>query len=292
MRSMTGYGKAAVTRCGRELTVELKSVNHRFLDISTKIPRMFIAYEDVIRNALASGISRGHVDVYLNYSVTDGNDKKVSADVALARSYAQAAETLARALPQVENDFRISALMRIPDVIVTEQNEESEETLRAMLNEGVKEAVKNLNAMRENEGARLKTDILNRINAIETLLSDVAEYAPKVAEDYRAKLMQRVGEALNGVDIDEARLAAEVCFFTDKSSIDEEITRLHCHIANAREILSSAEPTGRKLDFLVQEFNRETNTICSKSGDVKLTDTALALKNEIEKVREQVQNIE
>ncbi len=292
MKSMTGYGKTTVTRGNAELTIELKSVNHRFLDISTKIPRMFIAYEDVVRRVLGEGLSRGHVDVFLNYKPDDNSAKVVTVDSGLAASYVKAANALAEEFPHLHNDFTLNALMRTPDVLNVEQGEEDEAVLREMLEEALRGAVAKLNEMREIEGNKLRSDLLAKIANIETLLARVKEYAPKVAEQYRNKLSDRITEALGAVQLDESKLANEVCFFVDKSCIDEEITRLTSHIAHAREILATEVPVGRKLDFLVQEFNRETNTICSKSNFLELTNVALEMKNEIEKLREQVQNLE
>ena len=291
MNSMTGYGKAVVAKQGRELCVELKSVNHRFLDISTKIPRMFISCEDIIRNGLSEGLSRGHVDVYLNYTVTEDVAKTIDVDYALAEGYINAASNLKERFG-LNDDFTLTSLMRTPDVLQVRREEESEEILREMLGEGIAKAVEALNAMRRSEGGKLCRDISSRIDTIEQLLGRIREFAPKVVTDYRNKLQQRIQEVLEGVEVDQAKLLNEVAFFTDKSNIDEEITRLDSHIAHARQLLSDEHPTGRKLDFLIQEFNREANTICSKSNNAQLTDIALALKNEIEKVREQVQNLE
>ena len=292
MKSMTGYGKATVNRDNRELTIELKSVNHRFLDISTKIPRAFIAHEDVIRNGLSKGLSRGHIDVFLNYTLVGDTDKTVQVDIALAKGYVESAKQLKEAFPDLHLDFNVNALMRSNEVLTLKQTEEDGEVLREMVAEAVDKAVENLNVMREIEGNALRVDLLGKIDKVETLLSQVKQYAPCVSEQYREKLRLRVTEALSGVDIDENKLANEVCFFADKSCIDEEITRLGSHIQRAREILAGEQPVGRKLDFLVQEFNRETNTICSKSSFLELTNVALEMKNEIEKIREQVQNLE
>ena len=292
MKSMTGYGKGTVTRENRELTIELKTVNHRFLDISTKIPRAFIACEDVIRNGIAKGLSRGHVDVFLNYALTGESDKRVTVDVALARSYVEAAHLLSVTFPELHHDFNINALMHANEVVSLEQQQENADVLREMVAEAVELAVKDLNAMRETEGEALRKDLLGKIERMEQLLCQVKSYAPLVAEQYRDKLRARLAEALQDVQLDESKLANEVCFFADKSCIDEEITRLETHIAHSRAILSSGEPVGRRLDFLVQEFNRETNTICSKSSCLELTNVALEMKNEIEKIREQVQNLE
>ncbi|MCM1195105.1 MAG: YicC family protein [Corallococcus sp.] len=292
MKSMTGYGKAVVVRDDRELTVELKSVNHRFLDVSTKIPRMFIAYEDVIRSGLSKGLSRGHVDVFINYNRLGDGGKTVSVDLSLATGYVDAAKQLAETFPELAKDFNINALMRSNEVLTLTQADEDESVLREMLVEAVDCAVAELNAMRKKEGDALQVDLLKKIDNVEGLLRQVKLYAPKVAEQYREKLTARVREALDGAVLDENKLVNEVCFFTDKSCIDEEITRLSSHIDRARELLSLSEPVGRKLDFLVQEFNRETNTICSKSSFLELTNVALEMKNEIEKIREQIQNIE
>ena len=216
----------------------------------------------------------------------------VTVDSGLAASYVKAANALAEEFPHLHNDFTLNALMRIPDVLNVEQGEEDEAVLREMLEEALRGAVAKLNEMREIEGNKLRSDLLAKIANIETLLARVKEYAPKVAEQYRNKLSDRITEALGAVQLDESKLANEVCFFVDKSCIDEEITRLTSHIAHAREILATEAPVGRKLDFLVQEFNRETNTICSKSNFLELTNVALEMKNEIEKLREQVQNLE
>ena len=292
MKSMTGYGKATVTRGNRELTIELKSVNHRFLDISTKIPRMFIAHEDIIRKVLGEKLSRGHVDVFLNYKPDENSGKAVVVDEGLANSYVQCAKQLSERFLELKNDFTLNALMRMNDVLSVQQTDDDETILREMLAEAVEQAADKLNEMREAEGNKLCIDLLGKIDNIELLLGKVKEYAPKVAEDYREKLKLRIATALAQVEMDEAKLANEVCFFVDKSCIDEEITRLTSHIAHAREILAEKQPVGRKLDFLVQEFNRETNTICSKSSYLELTNVALEMKNEIEKLREQVQNME
>ena len=292
MKSMTGYGKATVARDNRELTIELKSVNHRFLDVSTKIPRAFIEYEDVIRSGLAKGLSRGHVDVFLNYTLVGDTDKTVTVDLSLAKGYVESAKALQAAFPELHFDYNVNALMRSNEVLTLRQTEEDGNVIREMLTEAVAKAVEALNAMREVEGNALRRDVFGKIDRLEKLLTQVKEYAPMVAEQYREKLRARVAEALGSVELDESKLVNEVCFFVDKSCIDEEITRLTSHIARAREILSTDEPVGRKLDFLVQEFNRETNTICSKSSYLDLTNVALEMKNEIEKIREQIQNLE
>lgn len=292
MKSMTGYGKAVVLEEGRELSVELKSVNHRFLDISTKMPRAFLAYEDLVRSVISGKISRGHVDVVVNYRLTGNSDNVAAIDFGLAKSYVDASVKLREEFPELRDDFTLYSLMRCPDVVKLEQVKEDEAITRDLLGKALAQAVDNLNVMRENEGNKLRDDLLTKIAVVETLLEKVREKAPTVVDSYREKLRKRIEAALDNIAVDEAKLANEVCFFADKTCIDEEITRLTSHIGHAREILSSVEPIGRKMDFLVQEFNRETNTICSKSNCVDLTNIALEMKNEIEKMREQVQNLE
>ncbi|MBQ2804681.1 MAG: YicC family protein [Clostridia bacterium] len=292
MKSMTGYGKATVVCGNRELTVELKSVNHRFLDITTKIPRSFIAYEDAIRSGLSRGLSRGHVDVFVNYKLTEQSDKVVSVDLALAEGYYQASQQLKQAFPSLKDDFTLGSLMRSGEVISLVQQEDDEKVIRQMVVEAVDKAVLELNKMREVEGNKLRADILQKLDFFEQLLGKVQEYAPNVVVQYTEKLRQRMADLLKEVAIDEAKLSNEICFYADKSCIDEEITRLKTHITHAREILATEQSVGRKLDFLIQEFNRETNTICSKSGIVELTNVALKMKNEIDKIREQIQNLE
>lgn len=292
MKSMTGYGKGVSLRDNRELVVELKSVNHRFLDISTKMSRMFLFAEDIVRNMISQQVTRGHIDVYVNYRLLGTTDKVVTADLALAKGYVEAASKLSNEFPQLHDDFALTALMRCGDVLSVEQAVEDESVLRGMMQEALTQALGQLNVMREEEGSKLREDLLKKLDVMQQLLLKIKEFAPVVVENYREKLRQRVESALQGVEIDEAKLANEVCFFADKCCIDEETTRLAIHILHAKEILSTEQPVGKKLDFLVQEFNREVNTICSKSNSTDLTNIALDMKNEVEKMREQVQNLE
>lgn len=291
MKSMTGYGKGVSCNEEMQLTVELKSVNHRFLDINTKIPRAFIAHEDVIRTVLSENLSRGHVDVFINVEQLSQRPRKVTADMGLAMGYVQVAQQLSEETG-LKNDFQVNSLMKSPDVISVEQVEQDDDAIRQLLQQALTQAVEKLNQMRKVEGEKLIADLKGKINKVEDLLNQLQAYAPEVVSQYRQKLYQRMQDALQGVEVDQAKLLNEVAFFTDKSNVDEEITRLHCHIDNARQILALTQPIGRKLDFLVQEFNREANTICSKSNNVALTNLALEIKNEIEKIREQVQNLE
>lgn len=289
MLSMTGYGKAEYNENGISLTVELKTVNNRNFDFNAKTPRLFLAFEDKIRKTVASFVSRGRVDMFINFS--DSREKPVKLDLNLekAKEYYKISQTISNELG-LENDVNVSMLMRLPDV-VTDNSVASGDEFEEIILSTVTSACQNLNAMRRIEGEKLVADMLSRMETISTLKEEIAKRAPMVAEEHKEKLEARIKEALNDVKYDETRLLNEVAFFTDKANIDEELTRLSSHVAQFCEIVKTSS-AGKKLDFLMQEFNRETNTICSKSNDIAVTKNALLLKNEIEKVREQVQNLE
>lgn len=289
MLSMTGYGKAEYGKDGITLSVEMKSVNNRVFDFNLKAPRAFLSLEDLVRKTVSSYISRGRIDVFINFSDTREKENALSVDENRALAYFKAAEKIADKTG-LDNDCSVSFLMKCPDVIV-EENEFDAEEIREILLKTVTQAAEGFNAMRKTEGAKLCADMLERMDTIKGLVAKIRERAPLVAEEYKIKLKERVEEALKDVKYDEARLLNEVAFFTDKVNIDEELTRLDSHVSQFCEIIKTAG-SGKKLDFLMQEFNRETNTICSKSNDLKVTGYALELKNEIEKVREQVQNLE
>ena len=287
---MTGYGKGVCAEEGVELTAEVKSVNNRYLDLAIKSPRIFLAQEERIRAIAREHISRGHVDIFISYTDKREQEKSYYVDLSVARAYQQAAMQLKAALPGVADDTTLSFYLRLPDVVRTEESSAADEVLEKLLERALHEAFSSLSAMREKEGERLKGDLLSRMQVIERLTEAIAARAPHVAEEYRKKLTERIEEYLAG-KVDEARILTEAAVFADKCSIDEELTRLRSHIKAFREICALAQ-VGRKLDFLVQEFNRECNTICSKSSDKEITANALQMKNEIEKVREQIQNLE
>ena len=290
MHSMTGYGKGEYRENGVELTVEIKSVNNRFLDIAVKCPRIFIAYEELVRSLVRESISRGHLDIFISYTDKREKGKSLYVDLAAARSYLDAAAELKAAFPAVEDDVTLSFLLRLPDVTRAEEVAGADETLVEALTCAVKRAAESLKEMRLMEGGRLKKDLLSRMARIAELRDGIAKRAPLVAEEYRKKLTERINEYLSG-KTDESRILTEAAVFADKCNIDEELTRLSSHVDEFYQICES-DTVGRKLDFLVQEFNRECNTICSKSNDAPLTALALEMKNEIEKVREQIQNLE
>lgn len=291
MLSMTGYGKGEYVEGGLELTCEIKTVNNRYLDVSIKAPRVFAAYEDVIRNTVRAKLSRGHADLFISFKDKRERPTALIVDTALALSYVAAAKALQEACPELPNDVTLSSVLRYPEVLKQEDQQCLDEELKTALNTALNRALDNLNVMRAVEGEKLKADMLSRMATIETLVAEVSQRAPLVAAEYREKLTARVKEYLENAQVDENRLLTEVAVFTDKSNIDEELTRLRSHIEQFRSICEEGV-VGRKLDFLVQEFNREANTTCSKSNDVTITRVGLALKNEIEKIREQVQNLE
>ena len=291
MLSMTGYGKGEYAEGGLELTCEIKTVNNRYLDVSIKCPRVFVAYEDVIRNTVRKKLTRGHADVFISFKDKRERPTALTVDTALASSYINAAKTLKEAFPELPDDFTLCSVLRYPEVLKQEDSVSLDEEMTNALDIALNTALDKLNEMRLIEGEKLKEDMLSRVATIEGLVAQISERAPLVAKEYKDKLTARVQEYLQNTPIDEGRLLTEVAVYTDKSNIDEELTRLRSHIEQFRSI-SEEGIVGRKLDFLVQEFNREANTTCSKSNDVTITRAGLALKNEIEKIREQVQNLE
>lgn len=291
MLSMTGYGRGEYKEGGIELTAEIKTVNNRYLDVSVKCPRIFNAQEEVIRTVIRAKLTRGHADVFISLSDKREKQRSLYLDENTAAAYAGAAKRIAELFPDAANDFSVTGILRYPDVIKAEDASVADDELTAALKTALNCALDNLNVMRKTEGEKLKADMLARMQTIERLVGDVSARAPAVTENYRVKLEAKIKKILENIEIDQGRLLTEAALFADKSNIDEELTRLRSHIMQFRAICEE-ELVGRKLDFLVQEFNRETNTVCSKSNDLEITRLGLALKNEIEKVREQVQNIE
>ena len=289
MRSMTGYGRAEYNENGISLTVEIKTVNNRNFDLNCKTPRAFIALDDVIRKTVQEYVKRGRIDLFINFSDTREKTSTIEVNMEKANAYYNVGKMLAEQLG-VENDLTASIIMKSPDVIVDGAVPDVTE-FENIVRETVKNACIKLNEMRDLEGGKLVKDMLLRMETINNLTSSIKARAPLVAKEYKEKLTARIEEALKDVKYDETRLLNEVAFYTDKVNIDEELTRLNSHVIQFCEIVK-VQGSGKKLDFLMQEFNRETNTICSKSNDLQVTGYALELKNEIEKVREQVQNLE
>ena len=290
--SMTGFGRGMAAQDGREMTVELKSVNHRYLDLSFRMPRHISFAEDTLRTALNDSLSRGHVDVYVNYRNTRSDAKEVRIDTALLGAYLKSGKEAAAELRE-ENDMTLSNALRLPDVTDIVEADEDDEAVKALTKEAVDKAIAELITARRGEGERLANDLTERLATVDELRGKIETRAPMVVEEYRIKLNERIEAMLGGtVEVDAQRLATEVALFADKASIDEELVRLKSHTAQARELLSQSEAAGRRLDFVVQEMNREFNTICSKANDAEIAKLVILGKAELEKIREQVQNIE
>ncbi len=290
MKSMTGYGKGVAVSEGRSVTIEMRAVNHRFLDLLLKLPRKLAFCEDPIRKLCSKTLKRGHVDVFCTYEDTREGKANIVFDIKVAEQYKNISEELSK-LGFVE-DMTTSQVLKMPEVLATTQEEDDDEAIKKLILEASEIALNNLVKMRECEGEILKTDLNAKVDELEIIVSKIEEKAPSVAIAHAERLKNRVAEALKGAEIDEARLLTEVAVFTDKVNIDEEITRLKGHIVHARKIFSESGSIGKKLDFLIQEFNREINTTGSKSNDLTLTEFVLKAKNIIEMMREQVQNIE
>ncbi len=291
MLSMTGYGKGEYAENGLELTCEIKTVNNRYLDVSIKAPRVFAAYEEVVRTTIRKKLTRGHADVFVSFKDKRERPTALTVDEALAASYVAAAKRLKEAFPELPDDVTLTSVLRYPEVLKQEDSQSLDDELVNALDKALNAALDKLNEMRAVEGKKLQEDMLARMQTIEDLVGEISERAPMVAKEHREKLETRIREYLAEAQPDENRLLTEAAIFADKSNIDEELTRLRSHIEQFRSIAKEGI-VGRKLDFLVQEFNREANTTCSKSNDVTITRAGLALKNEIEKIREQVQNLE
>ena len=294
VKSMTGYGRGErAFDGGLQITVELRSVNNRYLDCAVKMPRAYIFAEDAMKGMIQRAVARGKVDVFVTIVRSGGDDLVVTVNEALAKSYAAALERL-RELGGSGAKKRWSAadLARFPDVLTVEKREEDLDEMKERLLAVLELALKDFNAMRETEGRRLEADILGRADAIQRLLAEVEERSPQTVDDYRARLEAKMREVLQNTQIDEARLLTEAAIFADKVAVDEETVRLHSHLGQLRELLATGGAVGRKLDFLIQEFNREANTIGSKCSDLEISRLVVDMKAEIEKIREQVQNLE
>lgn len=289
MFSMTGYGKGDYSKDGITLTVEIKTVNNKNFDFNCKMPRAFISFEDGVRKIVQTFVKRGRVDLFINFSDARESDANIEVNLEKATAYYNASREIASKLG-VENDCSVSMIMRMPEVLVDNILKDYSD-LEEILFDTLKVACENLNQMRKTEGEKLVADMMARMQTISALREKILLRAPLVALEYKEKLKNRITDALKDVKYDETRLLNEVAFYTDRVNIDEELARLNSHINQFSSIITS-DGAGKKLDFLMQEFNRETNTICSKSNDIDVTNYALSLKNEIEKVREQVQNLE
>ena len=291
MNSMTGYGKFVVTEQDRQVTVEMKSVNNRYLEINCRIPKALSAVEDTVKRTVKKYLRRGSVDVFFSYENNSAQGKKLTVDEVLASAYVDAAKRLALKY-DIENSFTVTDLLRTNDVVKIDAEDDDEGLLKELVEKCAEGAVKELNRMRGVEGTTIRDDLNKLIGNIDSALTKAEKRAPMVVEDYSVRLKARIEELLNGVPTDEARLMNEVAFFADKADVNEEISRLHSHIAQFRAALDSSDPQGRNLDFLSQEIGREINTMGSKSNDTELTNLVIYMKNELEKIKEQIRNVE
>ena len=290
IKSMTGYGKSNMSKNLREYQVEIKSVNHRYLDVSIKMPRSLSYLEEEIKKAVSSKLTRGKVDVFItfNNNSLEGRDIKINTEI--ARMYIKELRDLAES-EGIVADIPVTEISKLPDVL-TIQNNQDDETIKNELLEVSSKAIDNLVDMRKVEGEKIAQDLLVRIQDIEKKVKKISSLSTGLIEEYVVKLNTRIKELLQDQEIDEARLAQEVVIYADKCSIEEEVTRLNSHIYQFRELLQTNEAVGKKIDFMIQEMNRETNTIGSKANNLEITNEVINMKTQIENIREQVQNIE
>lgn len=294
IKSMTGYGRGEYSLHNRKFTVEIKSVNHRYNDISIKLPRVMNTFEDKIRKKMGEEVSRGKTDVYISFETFSKEDIRINLNTALSDAYVDELNEI-RKRYSIADPIRLDTIARFPDIITVDKSMDDQKTMEEMwetLEAALLIALEQFVRMRQAEGSALKNDITTKAGLISGMVGKIKARAPLLADEYRERLRARLSEALGDPAIDETRLLQEIAIFADKSCIDEEITRLESHIIQLEDILNERDSVGRKLDFLVQEMNREVNTIGSKSNDIEITKIVVNLKSEVEKVREQVQNIE
>ena len=291
VKSMTGYGRASETLHMRGITIELKSVNHRFLDCNVKAPRALGFLEESIKSTVSSFVARGKVDVFITIDYSESDNTKVTLNESLLKNYLEVFSVLNKQY-NISDAVSVGEIIRIPDMLTIEKEEDDADELSEDVLAILKEALQSHSEMRVKEGERLVNDIVARLELIETLAHRVEERSPQCVTEYREKLEARMREVLESAMIEPQRILTEAAIFADKIAVDEETVRLHSHIAQFKEMLKSGGPIGRKLDFLVQELNREVNTIGSKANDLEITSIVVDIKAEIEKIREQVQNIE
>ncbi len=291
MKSMTGYGRSEIIENNSKISVEIKTVNNRFLDINCRMPKSLLFLEESVRNEIKGSLARGRVDVYIGYESLDDSERAIKVDLGLVSSYMKAVGQICEKAG-IDNDISIDTLLRIPDVISFEEKDLDEEQVKGTLIKAVKCALDELVEARSVEGVRMVADLLGRIEILRDLLNKIEVREPLVVEEYRVRLKEKITEYLEDTEIDENRFNNEMLYFIDRASITEEIVRLKSHFDQAESILRSDAAQGRNLDFLVQEMNREFNTIASKSLDIEITNCVLTAKSEVEKIREQIKNIE
>ncbi len=291
IKSMTGYGSAKGTVEGLEISVELKSVNNRYLDTSVRLPRSFLFAEEMIKSRVQSHISRGKVDVFVSVDSSQAGDMCVKVNEALLKGYLDAIGHIAEEY-RLPMDLTALSVSRFPDVLTVEKQDLDAEAISDGMSRIVEQALEDFDAMRLREGEKLRDDVLGRLETISALVKTVEEKAPETVEDYRRRLEQKMAEVLGTAGIDENRILSEAAIFADHIAVDEETVRLLSHMSQLTGMINGNSPTGRKIDFLIQEFNREANTIGSKCQNSQIAHVVVDLKSEIEKIREQIQNIE
>lgn len=291
IKSMTGFGRYEGVHDGRKITVEMKAVNHRYSEISIRIPKKLGYFEAGIRNVLKQYISRGKVDIFLTYEDSSEGRVCVKYNEEIAREYLYQMRSMGHSFG-LEDDVRISTLARCPEVFTLEEQSEDEQDIWHDVEEAVRGCAERFVESRIAEGEKLRADLLSKLDSILSMVALVEERSPQILTEYREKLKNKVAELLGDTKIDEAVLATELTIFADKICVDEETVRLRAHIQNMKDTLSDGENVGRKLDFIAQEMNREANTTLSKANDIEVSNIAINLKTEIEKIREQIQNIE
>lgn len=291
IKSMTGFGRGHEILGGRDITVEIRAVNHRYYEFGCRIPRSMGFMEEKLKSLLNGRINRGKVEVSLLIYNVDAPDEKISINKEVVKDYIDALRSVKDEF-ELRDDLSLSHVMRIPDAFTVVKTEADEDQLWADVKQVAEQALERFISMRETEGERMKADILSRLETIEGWVSIIEERSPVIVEEYRKRLFDKMSEVLNSSNIDENRILLEAGIFSEKTAVDEETVRLRSHIAQFRELLAGNEAVGRKLDFLIQEMNRETNTIGSKVQDIEVTKIVVDQKSEIEKIREQIQNIE
>lgn len=291
IKSMTGYGSAKGQAAGLDISVELKSVNNRYLDTSVRLPRSFLFAEDAVKSAVQSHISRGKVDVFVTVDSSAADNMSVKVNEPLLKGYIDAVRHISEEY-SLPDELTALAVSRFPDVLSVEKKDLDAEEISAAITSITEQALADFDAMRLREGEKLRDDVLGRLKTIDALVAAVEREAPKTVEDYRARLEQKMKEVLGTAGIDENRILAEAAIFADHIAVDEETVRLRSHMSQLTGMINGSSPTGRKIDFLIQEFNREANTIGSKCQNSDIAHVVVDLKSEIEKIREQIQNIE
>lgn len=288
---MTGFGSGTIVEDGKEISIELKSLNHRYTDINIRIPRNLSFLEDDIRKKIQAQVFRGHIDVFINYQNTNEDSHDIKIDFALLKSYLNSFEQIKKTTNLVD-DITLSQILKLDDILIVSIREENNDTLTKIMRNSLEKALCGLIRMRSDEGEKLVHDIDQRADFINSKVSKIEDRVPIVIQEYKEKLQARIYELLQGMEMDMNRFNTEVAFFSDRSNITEEIIRLRSHIKQLQDTLSLTIPIGRKLDFIIQEMNREINTIGSKASDLNITNIVMDIKSEIEKIREQIQNIE